>query len=54
MGEGFAFLCWVRLNFPPGFRPPVDRRLELYEFWHTGQRDKWWCWACMEYHVNVC
>jgi hypothetical protein len=52
-GEGFAFACWLRLNFPPPY-PPRHRWREIADFWRNDERERWWCWACREFHVNVC
>ena len=52
MGEGFAFACWLRLNFPPPY-PPPHRWREIVEFWKNGERQRWWCWACRDFHINV-
>jgi hypothetical protein len=52
MGEGFAFACWLRLNFQRPY-PPRHRWREIVGFWRDGDRHRWWCWSCREYHVNV-
>lgn len=53
MGEGFAYFAWLRGNFTPPYPPPWRLR-EIPGFWRNDDRHRWWCWACREYHVNVC